>query len=160
LSLPDVRAAERTFQVLTQVAGRAGRSPLGGQVILQTFMPEHYVIQAAAQHDYGAFYTQEISYRRQLHYPPFSQMVRLEYRHRDPEKAEAAANVLAGQIKTWLQEENRRETDLVGPVPCFFSRLAGMYRWQLVLRGPEPASLLKGRSLGDWRIEVNPPSLL
>ncbi len=160
LSLPDLRSAERTFQVLTQVAGRAGRSPLGGQVILQTFLPEHYVIQAASRHDYQAFYQQELEYRRELHYPPFSQLVRLEFRHRDPERAEDSANAMAGQIKGWLQEENRGETELVGPVPCFFSRIGGLYRWQLVLRGPNPASLLRGRALGDWRVEVNPPSLL
>jgi primosomal protein N' (replication factor Y) len=160
LSLPDLRSAERTFQVLTQVAGRAGRSPLGGQVILQTFQPEHYVIQAASHHDYQAFYEQELAYRRQLHYPPFSRLVRLEYRHRDAEHAEVAANTLARQIHTWLVDEKRRETEVVGPVPCFFSRLGGLYRWQIVLRGPDPASLLRGRSLGDWRIEVNPPSLL
>jgi primosomal protein N' (replication factor Y) len=160
LSLPDLRSAERTFQVLTQVAGRAGRSPLGGQVILQTFLPEHYVIKAASHHDYQAFYQQELEYRRELHYPPFSRLVRLEFRHRDPERAEASANALAGQIQTWLREEDRRETELVGPVPCFFSRIGGLYRWQLVLRGPDPASLLKGRALGDWRVEVNPPSLL
>jgi primosomal protein N' (replication factor Y) len=160
LSLPDLRSAERTFQVLTQVAGRAGRSPLGGQVILQTFQPDHYVIRAAAHHDYQAFYEQELAYRRQLHYPPFSRLVRLEYRHRDAERAESSAKVLANQIQSWLLEENRRETELVGPVPCFFSRLSGLYRWQIVLRGPDPVSLLRGRSLGDWRIEVNPPSLL
>jgi primosomal protein N' (replication factor Y) len=160
LSLPDLRSAERTFQVLTQVAGRAGRSPLGGQVILQTFLPEHYVIQAASRHDYQAFYQQELEYRRELHYPPFSQLVRLEFRHRDPERAEDSANAMAGQIKGWLQEENRGETELVGPVPCFFSRIGGLYRWQLVLRGPDPASLLRGRPVGDWRVEVNPPSLL
>jgi primosomal protein N' (replication factor Y) len=160
LSLPDMRSAERTFQVLTQVAGRAGRSPLGGQVVLQTFLPEHYVIQAASRHDYQAFYQQELEYRRQLHYPPFSRLVRLEYRHRDSERAQATAEALAGQIRTWLVEEDRRETELVGPTPCFFSRLGGVYRWQLVLRGPDPASLLRGRHLGDWRIEVNPPSLL
>jgi len=160
LSLPDLRSAERTFQVLTQVAGRAGRSPLGGQVILQTFLPEHYVIQAASRHDYQAFYQQELEYRRELHYPPFSRLVRMEYRHRDPERAEDSANAMAGQIQAWLREENRRETELVGPVPCFFSRIGGLYRWQLVLRGPDPASLLRGRPLGDWRVEVNPPSLL
>lgn len=160
LSLPDLRSAERTFQVLTQVAGRAGRSPLGGQVILQTFLPDHYVIQAASHHDYQAFYQQELEYRRQLHYPPFSRLVRLEYRHRDPERAEASAEALAEQIRTWLVEEDRRETELVGPTPCFFSRLAGLYRWQLILRGPDPVSLLRGRHLGDWRVEVNPPSLL
>jgi len=160
LSLPDLRSAERTFQVLTQVAGRAGRSPLGGQVILQTFQPEHYVIQAASRHDYEAFYKQELAYRRQLHYPPFSQLVRLEYRHRESEHAEASANKLASQIKNWLAEEDRRETEVVGPVPCFFPRRGGLYRWQIVLRGPDPASLLRGRSLGEWQIEVNPPSLL
>jgi len=160
LSLPDLRSAERTFQVLTQVAGRAGRSPLGGQVILQTFLPEHYVIQAASRHDYQAFYQQELEYRRELHYPPFSRLVRLEYRHRDPKHAEDSANAMAGQIQAWLREEDRGETELVGPVPCFFSRISGLYRWQLVLRGPEPASLLRGRPLGDWRVEVNPPSLL
>jgi primosomal protein N' (replication factor Y) len=79
---------------------------LGGQVILQTFQPEHYVIQAASHHDYQAFYDQEIAYRRQLHYPPFSRLVRLEYRHRDAERAEATANTLAGQVHTWLVEEN------------------------------------------------------
>jgi primosomal protein N' (replication factor Y) len=160
LSLPDLRSAERTFQVLTQVAGRAGRSPLGGQVILQTFQPEHYVIQAAARHDYQAFYDQELIYRRQLRYPPFSRLARLEYRDREAERAEASATALARQIQEWLVEEDRRGTDLIGPSPCFFSRLGGFYRWQIVLRGPDPASLLRGRSLGDWRIEVNPPSLL
>jgi primosomal protein N' (replication factor Y) len=160
LSLPDVRSAERTFQILTQVAGRAGRSPLGGQVVLQTFLPEHYVIQAASRHDYQAFYQRELEYRRELHYPPFSQLVRLEYRHRDPEHAESSAQGLARQIETWLREESRGETELVGPVPCFFSRIGGLYRWQLVLRGPDPTTILRGRPLGDWRVEVNPPSLL
>ncbi len=97
LNLPDYRASERTFQVLTQVAGRAGRSPLGGQVILQTFQPEHYVIQAAVRHDFQSFYEQELAYRRQLGYPPFAELVRLEYRHYDPQKAEQAARDLAAQ---------------------------------------------------------------
>ena len=160
LSLPDYRANERTFQVLTQVAGRAGRSPLGGQVILQTFQPEHYVIQAAAQHNYSGFYEQELAYRRQLGYPPFTQLVRLEYRHSDPQRAEQAAQELAGQVQRWLAEEGRRATRLIGPAPCFFARLDGRYRWQLVLSGPDPASMLRGRNLAEWRIEVNPPNLL
>ena len=71
LNLPDYRAGERTFQLLTQVAGRAGRSPLGGQVILQTFQPEHYAIQAAARHDLEGFTRQELAYRRELGYPPY-----------------------------------------------------------------------------------------
>jgi primosomal protein N' (replication factor Y) len=160
LSMPDLRAGERAFQVLTQVAGRAGRSLLGGRVILQTFQPEHYVIQAAARHDYEAFYQKELGYRRNLGYPPFAQLVRLETRHRDPARAEASAQQLARDIAEWFVQEARRETEIIGPAPCFFARLGGESRWQIVLRGPDPAGLLRGRSLPGWRIEVNPPSLL
>jgi primosomal protein N' (replication factor Y) len=160
LNLPDYRAAERVFQVLMQVAGRAGRSPLGGQVILQTFQPDHYVIQAAAKHDYQEFYLQELAYRRQLGYPPFSQLVRLEYRANDPGQAERETRKLASQIQIWLSEEDRRATEMIGPVPCFFSRIGGRYRWQIVLRGPDPASLLRGHPLTDFEIQVNPPNLL
>ncbi|MEW5867668.1 MAG: primosomal protein N' [Chloroflexota bacterium] len=160
LNLPDYRASERTFQVLTQVAGRAGRSPLGGQVVLQTFQPEHYVIQAASQHNYQAFAQQELAYRKQLGYPPFANLVRLEYRHRDASRAERAASELAPQIQEWLAEEGRRATRLIGPAPCFFARLGGLYRWQIVLSGPDPATLLRGRTIPDWKVEVNPPNLL
>ena len=81
LNLPDFRAGERTFQLLSQVAGRAGRGTLGGQVIIQTYSPEHYAIQAAAGHDYTLFYKREIEYRRQLRNPPFSRLARLTYSH-------------------------------------------------------------------------------
>ena len=160
LNLPDYRAAERTFQVLTQVAGRAGRSPLAGKVLLQTFQPESYVIRAAARHSYRDFYKQELEFRRQLKYPPFTSLVRLEYRDSDTHRAQSAAEKMASQIRNWIEEEDRRGTEIIGPVPCFFSRLAGYYRWQIVMRGPDPLSLLRGRPLGDWRVEVNPPSLL
>jgi primosomal protein N' (replication factor Y) len=177
LNLPDFRAAERTFQVLTQVAGRAGRSPLGGQVILQTFQPDHYAIQAAAQHNEPAFFERELAERRKLGYPPFSSLVRLEYRHADPGQAEAAARSLAGRLENLMQSAGRRATQMIGPAPCFFEKVNGLYRWQIVLRGPDPVSLLRSaeirtqakdgasgkplnRWLGDWRIEVNPPNLL
>jgi len=160
LNLPDYHAAERTFQVLTQVAGRAGRSPLGGEVILQTFQPENYVIQAAARHDYAGFYARESEHRRQLGYPPFNQLVRLEFRHARSSQAERAARELATQIDSWLTTSGRRATQVIGPVPCFYARLNSLYRWQIILRGPDPASLLRGRQLGNWRIEVNPPNLL
>jgi primosomal protein N' (replication factor Y) (superfamily II helicase) len=160
LGMPDYRAAERTFQILTQVAGRAGRSLLGGRVVLQTFQPEHYAIQAAAGHNYKAFYQRELEHRRQLGYPPFARLVRLEYRHTDPDQAERAAQGMAAQIRTWIVNDDRRATQVIGPVPCFFSRVAGAYHWQIVLRGPDPVSLLVGRQLGDWRVEVNPASLL
>jgi primosomal protein N' (replication factor Y) len=160
LNLPDFRAGERAFQIMTQVAGRAGRSLLGGQVILQTFQPEHYAIQAAARHSYREFYQKEIEYRRLLRYPPFAQLVRMEYRHRDEQRAEAEAFAMETRLKLWIEEEARRATQLIGPVPCFYTRTAGVYRWQIVLRGPDPATLLRSRPLGDWRVEVNPPNLL
>ncbi len=160
LNLPDPFTAERVFDVLTQVAGRAGRSPLGGQVILQTFQPEHYVIQAAAKHDYTGFYTRELAERRRLDYPPFARLVRLEFRHMDMIKVEAAAREMAEKIQRWLTLEDRRETTVIGPVPCFFARLGGYHRWQIILRGPEPASLLRGKPLGEWQVEVDPVSLL
>ncbi len=160
LNLPDFHAAERTFQVLTQVAGRAGRSPLGGEVYLQTYQPDHYVIQAAADHDFLGFYQRELEYRRQIGYPPFSQLVRLEVRHANASQAEKSAQDLAGQIHHWLRSEGKKATQVIGPVPPFFARLKGNYRWQIILRGPDPVSLLRGRQLRGWRVEVNPPNLL
>ena len=160
LNLPDYRAAERVFQVLMQVAGRAGRSPLGGKVVLQTFQPEHYAIQAAAKHDYASFYEQEAAKRRQLRYPPFAQLLRLEYRHPDAKKAEANARAMAQRIEHLLETGERSATEMIGPVPCFYPRLNRQYRWQILLRGPDPASLIRGVKLIGWRVEVNPPSLL
>ncbi len=160
LNLPDYSAAERTFQVLTQVAGRAGRSPLGGKVVLQTFEPQHYVIRTASQHSYRNFYRQELKYRRELGYPPFAKLVRLEYRHTDQDLAEGAAHKLGAQILKWISQGGYRATEMIGPAPCFYARLGGWYRWHIVLRGPDPASLLRGRRIDDWRLEINPPSLL
>jgi primosomal protein N' (replication factor Y) len=159
LSLPDPFASERTFQVLTQVSGRAGRSARGGQVILQTFAPEHYVIQSAAKHDVDGFHRLEMEYRRQLGYPPFGRVTRLEYRHRDNSKAESESQRVLKIIQEKLITDNRSLTT-VSAVPCFFAKSDGVYRWQVILRGPDPASLLRGLRLDDWRVEVEPISLL
>lgn len=165
LNLPDYRSGERTFQLLTQVAGRAGRSPLGGQAILQTFQPENYVIQAAAQHNYKAFYQREIEYRRELGYPPFVYMLRLEYRHRGAAKAEEEAQNLARLLKALLASSDYPATQLVGPAPCFFARLGRQYRWHIILKGSDPIQFVREnieriRGLSGWRIELNPPNLL
>jgi len=160
LNLPDYRAGERTFQVLMQVAGRAGRSPLGGRVILQTFDPDHYVIVNASKHDYKGFFNQEIKYRRELGYPPFTQLVRLEYHHLNNQHAQEVAEKMGRQIKHWLEAEDLRATRMIGPVPCFYEKERGEYRWQIILSGPNPISLLREKPLGDWDVEVNPPTLL
>lgn len=160
LHLEDFRASERTFQLLTQVAGRAGRSPLGGQVVLQTFQPEHYAIQAAASHDYLGFYKRELEERKKIDYPPFSRLVRLEYRHLESQKAQNGAQQMAAKVESWLSEGGYTSTNMIGPVPCFFARQNGYYRWQIILRGPDPTAVLRGKNLGDWRVEVDPQSLL
>jgi primosomal protein N' (replication factor Y) len=161
LYLPDYRAPERTFQLLTQVAGRAGRSPLGGRVILQTYDPEHYVIRAAAHHDYWDFYQQELEYRRELGYPPYTRLVRLEVRSPEASSAESEAKTYAGVLKGWIVSEGYRATRLVGPVPAYYQKIRGEYRWQILLKGPDPVSLLRDHPPGgDWAIEVDPPTIL
>ncbi|HOV31685.1 MAG TPA: primosomal protein N', partial [Anaerolineaceae bacterium] len=160
LKLPDYRAAERTFQVLTQVSGRAGRSPLGGKVILQTYEPENYVIQAASKHDFEGFYRQELAQRRALSYPPFARLVRLEYRHTNEAKCESVARELAGIIREEIISLGIKETNFIGPVPCYTRKLYGRFRWQIILRGPNPVPLLQGLPLRGWIVEVDPPNLL
>jgi primosomal protein N' (replication factor Y) (superfamily II helicase) len=160
LSLPDPFASERVFQTLTQVAGRAGRSSLGGKVVLQTFMPEHYAIQFASSHDVNGFYERELEYRRQLGYPPYARLVRLEYRHADPLKAQEESQKTATRLRERIEAEKRHQTELIGPVPSFFSKVDGIHRWQIIVRGPDPVSLLRDMKLNDWRVEVDPISLL
>jgi primosomal protein N' (replication factor Y) len=160
LALPDYRAGERTFQVLTQVAGRAGRGLLGGRVIIQTYLPEHDVLQAAAQHDYAAFFVRELRHRKELGYPPFRRLMRLVYRHTQNDRAEAEATILAQQLKLRQQELQLPATDILGAIPCFFEKISGEYRWQIVVRGPDPAALARDLPLKGWTIDVDPVSLL
>ncbi|MDZ4158359.1 MAG: primosomal protein N' [Anaerolineaceae bacterium] len=160
LNFPDYRAGERVFNLLTQVSGRAGRSQLGGRVILQTFMPEHPVIQAAAGHDFESFYHWELDQRRRLKYPPFYRLARLEYRHRQEERAAQTAADMALKLQQWMQEGNHTASELIGPTPCYFKRVKGFYRWQIALRSPDPLAILRGQSLEEWRVEIDPVSLL
>jgi len=155
LHLPDPFAGERVFQVLTQVAGRAGRSERGGKVVLQTFDPENQVIQSAAKHDVKGFYEYELRQRKRLGYPPFSRLVRLEYHHHDALKAEEEAQRLAKKLPI-----TNYQPPMIGPVPCFFAKVGGYYRWQIVLRGSNPQELLRDIKLDGWRVEVDPISLL
>jgi primosomal protein N' (replication factor Y) len=159
LHLPDYRAAERVFQVLTQVAGRAGRGPAGGQVILQTYHPEHPAIRAAAAHDYQAFYQDELPHRRELRYPPFYRLVRLVIRTPSGERAEREARRLAGRLRA---DVARRGSDIevIGPTPCFFTRLNGLARWQVLLRGDDPRTAVPEALAEGWSVDVDPVSLL
>jgi len=161
LYLPDFRASERTFQLLTQVAGRAGRSILGGRVIIQTYAPQHFCIQAASRHDYEGFYQQELAFRRQQGYPPFGRLVRLLFTDASASRCQKES----AQLQRLLSSEVRRlglsAVSVIGPAPCFYARVRGKYRWQIVLRGDNPTRLLEGLSLGlSWRVDVDPVSLL
>lgn len=160
LNLPDYRAAERTFQVLTQVSGRAGRGPLGGRVILQTYEPENYVIQAAAEQDFETFFTRELEARRALEYPPFTRLVRLEYRHLSEEKCEQTAHEMAALLREGAARLGQPQPNLIGPVPCYYRKTFGTFRWQIVLRSSDPLPLIRQLPLRDWRVEVDPPNLL
>jgi primosomal protein N' (replication factor Y) (superfamily II helicase) len=161
LFLPDFRAAERTFQLLTQVAGRAGRSTLGGEVIVQTYHPDHYAIVAAGNHDYDAFYRQEMAFRRQQGYPPVKRLARLVYYNSQRAKAQAESTRLAEQLRGEITRLGLGDTDLIGPAPCFFSQQRGEFRWQIVVRSPDPAGLLRQISPPPgWRLDIDPVDML
>ncbi len=161
INFPDYRAGERVFQVLTQVAGRAGRGPGGGRVIVQTFNPEHYAIRAVAAHDYDGFYRQEARYRLQNRYPPFARLTRLTHSHPNAENADSEANRVAVDLRNERDRLGLPQTEVLGPVPCFIPRLRGRYRWQVLIRGNEPGRLLQKVGLGDgWSLEVDPVTLL
>ncbi len=161
LNLPDFRAGERTFQLLTQVAGRAGRSILGGKVIVQTYNPEHYAIVAASTHDYGAFYAREIAFRREQNYPPFSRLIRLLYANVNEKRAQDESARLHRALTTRIAQRGLPALDLIGPAPAFFHRVRGEYRYQILLRGREPHALIEDIALPlGWRVDVDPVSVL
>lgn len=155
----DYRVDEHTFQMLTQVAGRAGRASEQGLAILQTFQPERYSIRAAVSGDYNRFYENDLTYRRMLGYPPFSRMIRLELRDPDPESAKQRAYELAEILHAKIREK-KLKLKLIGPAPCFFPKLNGKYRWHVIIRGADPVRLVHELDLSGIRIEVDPPSLL
>ena len=137
LSMPDFRAGERTFQLLAQVAGRAGRGTSPGKVILQTYNPHHFSIQAARNQDYRSFYRQEIEFRKALGYPPFSRMVQVRIQGKDKARTANYVKQLGRRCRQ-LQKSHPNFTDveLMGPVEAPLSRIADHHRWQLLIKCP------------------------
>ena len=133
INLPDFRAGERTFQLLTQVAGRAGRGNFGGRVLVQTYTPDHYAIQAARTHDFESFFAQESKARQELGYPPYAMFIRLLLIGSEEGKVVEAAALLAALLE---------ETEILGPSPCPLERIKGQFRWQVVARGDALEPLL------------------
>ncbi len=160
LNLPDFRSGERTFQLLTQVAGRAGRGPLGGEVIIQTYSPDHYAIRAAARHDYQGLYNQEIEYRRQLRYPPFSQLASMVFSHRNDNACKKEAERIKKLLNSVINARGIPGMSIIGPAPAFIHRLRGRYRWQIVVRGSKLSEFLGDIPIPQgWTIDIDPVGL-
>jgi primosomal protein N' (replication factor Y) len=161
LHLPDFRAGERTFQLLTQVAGRAGRQSAGARVVIQTYSPDHYALLAAQEHDYDTFYAQEIAFRRQTLYPPFSRLVRFIYTSGSDDRARRAAEELAAEIHRRAAGLDLGDWGMIGPAPAFFHRQRNRFRWHLLLRAADPAALLESLRLPPgWALDVDPVHVL
>jgi primosomal protein N' (replication factor Y) (superfamily II helicase) len=160
LLLPDFRSPERIFQLITQVAGRAGRAARPGAVILQTYLPDHYALRYAAAHDFPAFAGAEEEHRRALGFPPFQRLVRLVFARSDEALARRGAEDLAEMLRARIVERGLTEISLSGPLPCFFSRIGGRYRWQIVLRGPQPARIVDPPLPEGWQVDVDPVTML
>jgi len=143
LNFPDFRAGERTFQLLAQVAGRAGRGDAPGRVILQTYNPDHFSIDAAKEQDFRAFYEKEIKFRESLKYPPFSRMILIKISGRDKNRTEQFARTL-GEIARTLKNSQRAYhsgIDVLGPISAPLSRIANRFRWQVLLKSPNAKPL-------------------
>jgi primosomal protein N' (replication factor Y) len=160
LSLPDFRAAERTFQLLTQVAGRAGRGQLPGRVIIQTYHPEHYALQCAKGQDYEEFYHREISFRRSMHYPPFTALININVHDKEFEKANAAAMDLAKELREFAKDASLR---VLGPAPAPIARIKGDHRFQILIKARSRKRAREALDFGMNRIIAaghNPRSFL
>ena len=161
LYLPDFRSSERTFQILSQVAGRAGRGKIGGRVIIQSYTPEHYAVVTAAKHDYSTFYAQEMAFRRQQGDPPFSRLARLIYTHTNAALCQREAERIYHLLEQEKDSQGLPNTTLFGPSPSFIQRVRGRFRWQIIVRSPNPLPLLSQLALPrGWSVDIDPVGLV
>lgn len=143
LNLPDFRSNERTFQLLSQVAGRAGRGVKGGEVIVQTRMPGNHAIVQAAKHDFHAFVRQELNERRSPAYPPFISLANIIVTGQDEHGTAQAAIAAADWVQRLLQRTNTRDVELVGPAPCPIDRIKDRWRWHFLLKSAKASTLTR-----------------
>ena len=152
LSLPDFRANERTFQLITQVAGRTGRGPKGGEVFVQTFQPEHLTIQMASRHDYEAFAADELQTRQRRGYPPFGRLARIIIRSQSRQKAHEAIQAMAGRL---FEPTRVAGITVLGPQPCPIAKLSRFWRYHILLKAPSARALL--HFWDSIRSDLTPP---
>lgn len=182
LNLPDFRASEQTFSLLTQVAGRSGRADLEGKVVIQTYMPEHYSIEAAQKHDYLGFYAEEVVARDALRYPPFAHVATLLLRGKDEQAVIDAAHAARDQLEIWqtdpehasqVPKVEETSVEILGPAPAPLSKIEGKFRWHLLLRSAypekmaqlfkrftdEPPTIIKSKAI-EFVIDIDPTNTL
>jgi primosomal protein N' (replication factor Y) (superfamily II helicase) len=176
LNIPDFRSSERTFNLLTQVAGRAGRGEHAGEVIIQTYAPGHYSILTAAKHDYEKFYEEEIKSRKELLFPPFVNLIKVTVRARNDEltlkTAQGLADIIRGEIQNMPKSPDAKEGPaplVAGPAPAPISRMRGYFRYNILLKGEDRIAMcqLLRKVLGSFRkphglliaVDVDPISM-
>jgi primosomal protein N' (replication factor Y) len=159
LTFPDERAAERTWQLLAQAVGRAGRGARPGRAIIQTYLPDHPAIRSVAGGDPGPFVEAELEQRRRFGSPPFGRLVKLTAALEDRAAAEATARRLADELRERTVTD-RLDVAVLGPVPAYIARRGGRWRFHVVLRGSDPLRLLGGDPGPPWSVDVDPESLL
>jgi len=135
LHFPDFRSSERTFQLLTQVAGRAGRGEVFGEVVTQTFNPDHYSILRAKDHDFVGFYREEIEFRRVLGYPPFCRLINIRLTGTSENRTKQAAEEMGEVGESLLKKGYRKGIEILGPSTAPFSKMKGKFRWQMLVKG-------------------------
>jgi primosomal protein N' (replication factor Y) len=164
LHLPDFRAPERSFQLLTQVAGRAGRAELPSRVVVQTYTPEHYAVAAAIDHDYSRFYREEMIFREAAGYPPYARMARFVYTSESAESCRQSAAGFTKVLENAIAQDGFEGIELIGPAPCFAARVNNSYRWQIIARADRSSgarlSQLREYMPRGWSIDVDPVDLL
>ncbi|MEK7862686.1 MAG: primosomal protein N', partial [Chloroflexota bacterium] len=157
LNLPDFTSAERTFQLLTQVLGRSGRGAAGGHGIVQTYLPDHYAIRAAAAHDYATFAEAELAGRARFGYPPFGRLLVLQTQAKRQDTVTDRATGYAAELRIAAD----KDADVYGPAPAFAAKRAGSFHMQVILRGADPRRVLdRVPPSAEWTVDVDPVTLL
>lgn len=151
LNIPDFRACEKTFQLVAQVAGRAGRDEIPGQVIVQTYAPENYAIRYAQQHDYQSFYAAELKHREQFNYPPFSQLLRLLVTGSQLDIVETHCGQIAEMVKKQIVAlELTSHCEILGPLPAPIDKLRNQYRWHIIIKGQVTQLSAEVKKIADF----------
>jgi primosomal protein N' (replication factor Y) len=153
LNLPDFRSAERTFQIISQVTGRAGRGDAPGKVLIQSLSPDHYALVRAAAHDFPAFYSEEIEFRREAGYPPFTFLATVNLSGNSDKAVEKCSEEAAGSLRQ-IRQRLGIKIEVLGPAPAPMAKIRGRYRRQIMLKSPSRREL--NRFLSVFRSEFKP----